>query len=89
MEIKKNAIAGSLESNDVLVSAFPNDEGKVNIELQSIVYKQFSEQILQSVQEMIDKFEITSGEFKIVDKGALDYTIKARMETVIVRASRE
>ena len=88
MEIKKNAIAGSLESNDVLVSAFPADDGKVNIELQSIVYKQFADQILKAAQEMIDKFEITSGKFKIIDKGALDYTIKARMETAIVRALR-
>lgn len=88
MEIKKNAVAGSLESNDVLISAFASKDGKVSIELQSIVYNQFSEQILQAAQEIIDKFDITSGEFKMVDKGALDYTIKARMETVITRALR-
>lgn len=88
MEITKNAVAGSLESNDVLISVFPARDGRVTIELQSIVYNQFSEQIRQAAQEIIDKLAITSGEFKIVDKGALDYTIKARMETVITRALR-
>jgi citrate lyase subunit gamma (acyl carrier protein) len=86
LEIKKTAVAGSLESNDILVSAFPSEDGAVKLELQSIVYKQFSEQILESAQEVLDKLGVTGGRFQLVDKGALDYTIKARMETAVVRA---
>jgi len=82
--IKKPSIAGTLESNDVLVNVFVG-EGKRDIELESIVYDQFSDQILAVVNEVLDNHEIDDIKIKLDDKGALDYTIKARVNTAIKR----
>ena len=44
LEIKKMATAGSLESNDILIM-ISKGEGKIDIELESVVEKQFGEDI--------------------------------------------
>lgn len=89
MKIVKTAVAGSLESNDVLVSVYPNDQADVKIELESIVKKQFGERIIQCAEEIIKQFNVTGAIIKLDDKGALDYTIKARVEVAILRAGEE
>ena len=40
MEIKKPAVAGTLESSDCMVTVEPGD-GKVDLELSSVVIRQF------------------------------------------------
>ena len=44
MEINKPSKAGTMESNDIYVMIMPN-EGGIEIKLQSIVMKQFGEEI--------------------------------------------
>lgn len=80
------ASAGSLESGDVLISISPANIGR-KIELNSSVYKQFGEDILKSVNEILDKYEVKNATIKIEDKGALDLVIRARLKTAIFRAS--
>lgn len=79
----KFAVAGSLESNDCLVTVYLSNERK--IKLDSIVYNQFSKQILKVVNSVLDELNINNIYVDIVDKGALDYTIKARVTTAIKR----
>ena len=43
MKIQGTAIAGTLESNDVLITLSPASNNKVEIDLSSIVKKQFGE----------------------------------------------
>lgn len=85
MVIENKANAGTLESSDALVNVYPSDELKIEVE--STVYAQFGRQIEETVRSVVDKFEITSGEFSIDDRGALDCTIKSRVETAILRAN--
>ncbi|HUX47398.1 MAG TPA: citrate lyase ACP, partial [Desulfosporosinus sp.] len=40
MKITKVAKAGTLESNDILIMVMPNESGKVELELESIVMQQ-------------------------------------------------
>ncbi|ULO01919.1 MULTISPECIES: citrate lyase acyl carrier protein [unclassified Campylobacter] len=80
------ASAGSLESGDVLISISPANVGR-KIELNSSVYKQFGEDILKSVNEILDEYEVKNATIKIEDKGALDLVIRARLKTAIFRAS--
>jgi citrate lyase subunit gamma (acyl carrier protein) len=89
MKIQGTAIAGTLESNDVLITLSPSSNNKVEIDLSSIVKKQFGDQIEEIVREMLEEFNIEEGNIKIQDMGALDCTIKARIETAILRLKEE
>lgn len=82
--IKKNSIAGSLESSDILVELFVHDNGRI-IELDSPVKQQFGDEIIQVVTEILDEEKIDNVKVILRDAGALNYTIKARLKTAIQR----
>lgn len=86
MQITKVAKAGTLESNDILIMVMPNESGKVELELESIVMQQFGEVIEQVILHKVKEMNIEGITIKAQDKGALDYTIGARVETAIKRA---
>lgn len=85
MKIVKPAKAGTMESNDMYVMIQPNDGGNV-IELESIVMKQFGKQIEAVIKETLEKLGVENAMIVAKDRGALDYTIRARIETVVKRA---
>ena len=78
MEIKKTAMAGTLESSDVQVTIEPSENG-IEILLESSVMRQFGKQIRAVVKETLERLEVTNARVALVDKGALDCTIKARV----------
>lgn len=86
MEIKKPARAGTLESNDISIMLMPHDENKLEIELESVVEKQFGDEIRELMENFLKELGVKSAMIKAVDKGALDYTIKARLHTAVRRA---
>lgn len=86
MTIKKGH-AGTLESNDIMISVEEKPSGfGVQIELTSIVEAQFGNAIRRALAEEAVKAGFADIYIKAVDKGALDCTIRARMETAIERA---
>lgn len=85
MNIKKPAKCGTLESNDIFIMVIPNENKGIEIELDSIVEKQFGSQIKNVIESKIKELGITSILVKAQDKGALDYAIRARVETAIKR----
>ena len=87
MNIQTSAIAGTLESSDVYVKVEPCD--KLEIEVESVVYNQFADEIKKSVMEVVEDLKVTSGKISVNDKGAIDCVIKARVETAIRRAGGE
>jgi citrate lyase subunit gamma (acyl carrier protein) len=86
MKITKVAKAGTLESNDILIMVMPNDSDKVELQLESIVLQQFGEVIERVILDKVKEMGIEGIMIKAQDKGALDYTIGARVETAIRRA---
>jgi len=86
MEINKPAKAGTMESNDIYVMIMPNPKGGIEINLQSIVMKQFGDEIEKVIRVTLEEFGVKNIIVNAQDKGALNYTIKARMETAIKRA---
>lgn len=84
MEIK-NAVAGTLESGDIMVQIGPG-EG-LQIELQSSVAAQFGRQIKEVITETLGELGIDNARVKVTDKGALDCTIRARVTAAAVRAT--
>ncbi|MBQ9192553.1 MAG: citrate lyase acyl carrier protein [Bacteroidales bacterium] len=84
MEIK-NAVAGTLESGDIMVQIAPG-EG-LQVELQSSVAAQFGRQIKAVITETLQGLGIDNASVKATDKGALDCTIRARVTAAAVRAT--
>ena len=89
MKITKVAKAGTLESNDILIIVMPNESGKVQLELESIVLQQLGEVIEQVILHKVEEMGVEGITIKAQDKGALDYTIGARVETAIKRAIQQ
>lgn len=87
MKIVKPAKAGTMESNDLYVMIMPNTQGGIELELESIVIKQFGDEIRKVINETLKELEVRDAILKVQDKGALNYTIKARIETAVNRAA--
>ena len=85
MEIKKPAMAGTLESSDCMVTLEPNSDG-IDFSLESSVIHQFGNQIRKVALDTLSNLDITNAKISIVDKGALDCTIKARVEAAVYRS---
>ena len=84
MEIK-NAVAGTLESGDIMVQIAPGDG--LQVELQSSVAAQFGRQIKALITATLTGLGIDNAYVKATDKGALDCTIRARVTAAAVRAT--
>ncbi|BDR55909.1 citrate lyase acyl carrier protein [Xylocopilactobacillus apis] len=89
MEIKKIAMAGTLESSDIQITLSPAENGGIQIDLDSAVASQFGNQIKKVITETLKKFQIDNVKVNAVDKGALDCVIKARTITAAQRALQQ
>ncbi|MDR1045519.1 MAG: citrate lyase acyl carrier protein [Candidatus Adiutrix sp.] len=85
VSVLKAAQAGTLESNDIMIIVEPGANG-IALDLESIVKKQFGAAISRTIVEAVMGRGITDINIKAIDKGALDYTIQARLATALSRA---
>ena len=85
MQILKPATAGTLESSDLMVTLEPGTDG-IELSLTSSVMNQYGRQIKKTVLETLDRLEVRNAKVTVVDKGALDCTIKARVECAVLRS---
>lgn len=81
--IKTTASAGTFESNDCLVT-IKNAE-TLSIEIESVVFDQFGDQIHEVVLKTLKTLNVKNIHVYIKDKGALDYTLAARIITACKR----
>ena len=86
MEIKKPAMAGTLESSDAQITVEPGEDG-IELTLESSVMNQYGRQIKATVLETLERLGVTDARVTVVDKGALDCTLKARVECAVFRSS--
>ncbi|HXJ36895.1 MAG TPA: [citrate (pro-3S)-lyase] ligase [Candidatus Eisenbacteria bacterium] len=86
MKVIKEAVAGTLESSDLLVKVAPGANGTRDIAIRSEVIKQFGKQIRRVVTDTLDALSITEAAIAIEDKGALDCVIRARVQAALLRA---
>ena len=85
MEILKPAIAGTLESSDAQVTVEPGQDG-IELSLTSSVMNQYGRQIKATVLETLERLDVQQVRISIVDKVALDCTLKARVECAVFRS---
>jgi citrate lyase subunit gamma (acyl carrier protein) len=88
--ILRKAEAGLDERGDVLVGISPAEENSgVQIDLESTLMSMFGDQIRSSVLGVVEGYGLRDLKLTIRDQGALDYAIRARVQTAIERAVRE
>ena len=87
-KIIARATAGTLESSDVFVSLEPNDEGLI-VDIDSVVQRQFGESIRAAALDVLREYDVTCAKVSIVDRGALECVLRARVETAVLRGKGE
>ena len=86
MEILNAAIAGTLESSDAQVTVEPGGQ-EIELTIQSSVMNQYGRQIKEAVLNTLEQMGVTAGKVVVVDKGALECTLKARVQCAVLRSS--
>ena len=87
MKLIHKAMAGTMESSDIMVTIEPKEEGGIELELTSSVMQQFGRQIEAVIRETLKGLGVENARVTAADKGALDCTIKARVNCAAFRAA--
>lgn len=87
MDVLKNASAGTMESSDAYVEITPGTG--LQIQLESVVAQQFGQAIDAVVREVLAEQGVQNANVRVVDRGALECVIRARVETAILRGKGE
>lgn len=82
-ELVKKAWAGTMESSDAYVEVEPAQD--LTVELQSVVQAQFGEAIEAAVRDVLAQCGVEKACVKVMDRGALECVIRARVETALLR----
>ena len=73
-----------MESSDAYVEIEPGESG-IQIELQSVVEAQFGDAIRSAVQDVLADTGVENANVRIIDRGALECVIRARVEAAVYR----
>lgn len=85
MEITKSFVAGKKGKADIEINLSPSKNESIEVTLESSVERLFGNHIRDYIKEYLSRFGITSCEVEVVDDGALDFVIKARVEAALYK----
>lgn len=88
MEIRKTAVAGTMESSDIMITLEAGENG-IEIDLNSSVEKQYGDAIRRVILDALNELGVAAAKVTAVDRGALDCAIRARVRAAALRASGE
>ncbi len=74
---------GTLESCDAMVTIQHNKSNKNKIMLESPAISQYGNEIYVLINTILADNNINGVNIKVVDRGALNYVLQARLETAI------
>ena len=84
LDIKKEAMSGSLQSNDCIVRIYPSDGYFISIE--SILINECRDEIEKAVEDTLKSLGINKIRLELNDNGALDSTISYRIKKAVERS---
>lgn len=87
MKLMKTAVAGTMESGDIMVTIDPRESGGIQLELESSVMQQYGRQIEAVIRETLAALGVENAQVSAMDKGALDCTVRARVSAAAYRAA--
>ena len=85
MKIRKQAVAGTMQSSDLTVTVEPAPS--LDIQIESTVKQQFEPLIRAAVERVVARLGVSAVRVRVSDRGALDYAVEARVETALRRAA--
>lgn len=85
MTIERPAIAGTMESSDAQITIEPGTAG-IELTLKSSVMNQYGRQIRETVLHTLEELGVEHARVTVIDKGALDCTLKARVACAVYRS---
>ena len=84
--MKEKGWAGTLASSDIYVELEPLPAGSgIVLNVSSIVYAQFGEEVEDVIRQTLTELGETDVSVTAKDRGAVDCTIRARVETAVYR----
>lgn len=84
------ATAGTSEANDIMIALLACEPGSgLRIDLESRVYAQYGTAIREVIAATLGSRGIADMHVRAVDRGALDYTIRARVLAALDRVEME
>ena len=84
--IQKEATVGFEETNDALVTVSPLTAGQgITVELVSSVKRQYGQHLEDLIVATVNEVGYTDVHVKVIDKGAWDYALKARIVAALYR----
>jgi citrate lyase subunit gamma (acyl carrier protein) len=87
VRLLKPAQAGTVESSDVLIILAPAAAGTgIQVELTTPTMQQYGEHIRNLIIKILEDQGIQDAVIHANEKGALDYTIEARVKTAVKRS---
>lgn len=89
MNIQRGAMAGTLESSDILIRLEPTEGEAIEISLQSPVAARYGGEIRRTILSTLEEVGVTGARVIAVDQGALDCAIRARVLAAAARAMNE
>lgn len=84
----RSAVAGSTENGDCYIEIAPNEKG-LELDIHSTLILQFGEKIKETVNLVLSESGVQNAKVTVDDHGALDWILRARLETAIARAQEE
>ena len=86
MKLLHTASAGTLESSDCVVTVSPGETLELDYRgANSVIFAKRTEAL---VREILGKHFVSGANVVIQDQGAIEITIKARLETALLRAAK-
>lgn len=89
MRVSRAGHAGTMESSDIMITVEPQDEEEIVIDLTSPVDAYYHDTMIKVIQDAVSDLGVSNIAIHAVDRGALDCTIRARVQTAIKRALEE
>lgn len=83
-DIVRKASAGTIESSDAYVEIEPG-QNSIDLQLESVVEQQFGQEIKTAINDVLKQYGVNNARIRVIDRGALDCVIRARVETAVLR----
>ncbi len=80
MKINQPAVAGTLESGDVMIRIAPLDTQDIDLQINSSVEKQFGDAIRTTILDVLARYNVRGVQLNVDDKGASYCILRARLE---------
>ena len=87
MKLVNPAIAGTMESGDIMIEIRESEQTGIHVDLESTVMNQYGNQIKKVIEETAKECGLENVEIIAKDKGSLDCTIRARVTTAAMRGA--